>query len=130
MNRMNPLANAFSTMLNNEFRNKRECIIAPASRLIGDVLRVLQMNGYIGKFEFIDDGRMGKFDVQLFGRINRCGAIRPRYSCKNAEIEQWEERYLPSKGLGVLILSTSKGIVSHREAKESQVGGKLLAYVY
>jgi len=127
---MDPLANALSTMQNNEFRNKRDCIIAPASRLVGDVLRVLQMNGYVGKFEFIDDGRMGKFDVQLLGRINKCGAIRPRYSCRTGEMERWEERYLPSKELGVLIISTSQGVISHREAKEKQVGGQLLAYVY
>jgi small subunit ribosomal protein S8 len=127
---MDPLANAFSTIQNNELRNKRDCIIAPASRLTGDVLRVLQMNGYVGKFEFIDDGRMGKFDVQLLGRINKCGAIRPRYSCKVAEMERWEERYLPSKDLGLLIISTSRGVVSHREAKEKKLGGQLLAYVY
>jgi len=127
---MDPLANALSTMQNNELRNKRDCIIAPASKLIGDVLRVLQMNGYVGKFEFIDDGRMGKFDIQLMGRINKCGAIRPRYSCKAGEMERWEERYLPSKQLGVLIVSTSQGVKSHREAKELRTGGQLLAYVY
>lgn len=127
---MDPLSNALSTIQNNELRNKRDCLIMPTSKLIGNVLRVLQMNGYIGKFEFIDDGRMGKFDVQLLGRINRCGAIRPRYSCRFGEIEKWEERYLPSKELGILILSTSKGVISHKEAKEKRVGGQLLAYVY
>ena len=69
-------------MLNDETRNKRECLISPASKLIGSVLRVLQIDGYIGKFEFIDDGRFGKFDVQLLGRINKCGIIKPRSSCK------------------------------------------------
>ncbi|MEM2093688.1 MAG: 30S ribosomal protein S8 [Candidatus Bathyarchaeia archaeon] len=130
MQKMDPLSNALSTIQNNELRNKRDCLIMPTSKLIGNVLRVLQMNGYIGKFEFIDDGRMGKFDVQLLGRINRCGAIRPRYSCRVGEIEKWEERYLPSKELGILILSTSKGVISHKEAKEKRVGGQLLAYVY
>jgi len=127
---MDPLADALSTMQNNELRNKRDCIIAPASRLIGEVLRVLQMNGYVGKFEFIDDGRMGKFDVQLMGRINKCRAIRPRYSCRTREMEGWEERYLPSKELGILIVSTSQGVKSHREAKELRTGGQLLAYIY
>jgi len=124
------LSNALSTILNNEIRHKHDCIISPASRLIGDVLRVLQMNGYVGKFEFIDDGRTGKFDVQLLGRINRCGAIRPRYSAGINEVETWEERYLPSRELGLLIMSTSHGIMSHKESLEKRVGGRLLAYVY
>lgn len=128
--RMDTLSNALSTILNNEIRHKHDCIIAPASRLIGDVLRILQMNGYIGKFEFIDDGRAGKFDVQLLGRINKCGTIRPRYSSQIDELEEWEERFLPSKDLGVLIVSTPEGVISHREARERRVGGRLLAYVY
>lgn len=127
---MDTLSNALSTMLNNEMRNKRECIISPASKLIGEVLRALQINGYIGKFEFVDDGRMGKFDVQLLGRINKCGAIRPRYYCKVNEIELWEEKFLPSKDLGIVILSTSQGIISHGEVKKRRIGGQLLAYVY
>jgi len=127
---MDTLSNGLSTILNNEIRHKHSCIIAPAARLIGDVLRVLQMNGYIGKFEFIDDGRTGKFDVQLLGRINKCGAIRPRYSCGLDKLEKWEERYLPSRELGILIVSTPQGVVSHREAREKGVGGRLLAYVY
>jgi len=127
---MDTISNALSTILNNETRHKRDCIIAPASRLIGDVLRVLQMNGYVGKFEFIDDGRTGKFDVQLLGRINKCGAIRPRYSCGVDELERWEERFLPSKELGILILSTPQGVISHRESREKRAGGRLLAYVY
>ncbi len=127
---MDPLSNALSTILNNELRNKRECIISPASKLIGQVLRVLQRNGYVGEFEFIDDGRSGKFRVQLMGRINKCGAIRPRYATKISNLELWEKQFLPSREVGILIVSTSNGIIAHREVKEKRVGGRLLAYVY
>lgn len=127
---MDTLADAFSAMLNSEMRNKRECLISPASKLVGNVLQVLQMCGYVGKFEFIDDGRFGKFDVQLLGRINKCGAIKPRYSCKSENIETWEQHFLPSKDLGVIILSTSKGIMTHLDAKKKRLGGLLLAYIY
>ena len=127
---MDILADAFSAMLNSELRNKRDCLISPASKLIGNVLRVLQMGGYIGKFEFIDDGRFGKFDVQLLGRINRCGVIKPRFSCKVEHLETWEKRFLPSKDLGLIILSTPKGIMSHSDAKQKHIGGCLLAFVY
>ena len=127
---MDTIANGLTTIMNNELRRKKECLIMPASKLLGNVLRVIQMNGYLGEFEFIDDGRAGKIRVQLLGRINKCGAIRPRYYVKAKDIEKWERLYLPSRDIGVLVISTSRGVISHREAKEKRVGGSLLAYVY
>ena len=127
---MDTLSNGLTTIVNNEMRNKRECVISPASKLLGRVLRIMQLNGYIGEFEFIDDGRTGKFKVQLLGRINKCGAIRPRFSMRLEEIEEWEKSFLPSRDVGIIVVSTSKGALSHREAKENHIGGKLLAFVY
>ncbi len=130
MTLMDPLAHALSTIFNNEGRYKHECVVQPASKLLGQVLRVMQKNGYLGEFEFVDDGRSGKFKIQLLGRINKCGVIKPNFSVGLSEIETFEERYLPSREVGVLILSTPRGVVSHKEATELRTGGKLLAYVY
>ena len=127
---MDTLANGLITVKNNEMRNKRECIITPASKLLGRVLRIMQLNGYIGEFEFIDDGRSGKFKVQLLGRINKCGGIKPRFAVKVGEFETWEKKFLPSRDLGILVVSTSKGVIAHREAEEKNLGGRLLAFVY
>jgi small subunit ribosomal protein S8 len=127
---MDTLANGLTTVINNEMRNKRECIISPASKLLGRILRIIQLNGYIGEFEFIDDGRSGKFKVQLLGRINKCGAIKPRFSVRMDEFEEWEKKFLPSREVGMLIVSTSKGVLSHKEAMEKRMGGRLLAFVY
>lgn len=127
---MDTVSNGLTAILNNEARNKRECVISPASKLLGRVLRIMQLNGYIGEFEFIDDGRSGKFKVQLLGRINKCGAIRPRFSVGIDEIEEWEKKFLPSRDVGILVISTPKGVISHKEAKEKRVGGKLIAFVY
>jgi len=127
---MDPLADALSTILNNEARNKGECIIHPASKMIGHVLRVMQQNGYVGEFEFIDDGRSGKFKIQLLGRINKCGVTKPRYSVGVRNFEFWEKRYLPSKDIGILVVTTPQGVLSHRDAKERSTGGSLVAYVY
>jgi small subunit ribosomal protein S8 len=127
---MDTLANGLTTVMNNEMRNKRECIISPASKLLGRILRIIQLNGYIGEFEFIDDGRSGKFKVQLLGRINKCGAIKPRFSVRMDEFEEWEKKFLPSREVGMLIVSTSKGVLSHKEAMEKRMGGRLLAFVY
>jgi len=127
---LDPLANALSTLNNNERRHKHECLVWPASKLMGQVLRVMQKNGYIGEFEYIDDGRSGKFRVQLLGRINSCAVIKPRYSVKSDRIEAWEKRFLPSRDVGLLIMSTPGEVFSQRDAKESKVGGRLLAYIY
>ena len=127
---MDTLTNGLITIINNEMRNKRECIISPASKLLGRVLRIIQLNGYIGEFEFIDDGRSGKFKVQLLGRINKCGAIKPRFSVRVSEFENWEKKFLPSRDVGIMVVSTSKGVIAHREAEEKNMGGRLLAFVY
>ncbi|MCW4020114.1 MAG: 30S ribosomal protein S8 [Candidatus Bathyarchaeota archaeon] len=128
--RVDTVANGLTTIINNELRRKKECLITPASKLLGNVLRVIQMNGYIGEFEFIDDGRSGKFRVQLLGRMNKCGAIRPRFPVKAKDFEKWEKIYLPSRDIGVLAVSTPQGVISHREAKQKRTGGSLLAFVY
>jgi len=130
MTMMDTLANGLVTIMNNEIRRKKECVISPASKLLGRVLRIMQLNGYIGEFEFIDDGRSGKFKVQLLGRINKCGAIKPRYPVKADEFEKWEKQFLPARDIGLLIVSTPQGVMSHKEAKQKKIGGRLLAYVY
>jgi small subunit ribosomal protein S8 len=127
---MDTLANGLTTIINNEMRNKRECVISPASKLLGRVLRIMQLNGYIGEFEFIDDSLSGKFKVQLLGRINKCGAVKPRFSVRVDKFEEWEKKFLPSREVGILVVSTSNGALSHREAREKHVGGKLLAFIY
>ncbi len=130
MTLLDPLANALSTLVNNERRRRRECVVAPASKLMGRLFRVMQKNGYIGEFEFIDDGRSGKFKIQLLGRINECAVIKPRFPVKISQIEFWEKRYLPAKKVGILILTTPKDVITQEEAREKKTGGRLLAYVY
>lgn len=130
MTMMDTLSNGLTAIMNSEMRNKPDCVISPSSRLLGRVLRVMQLSGYIGEFEFIDDGRSGKFKIQLLGRINKCGAIKPRHSVKIGEFENWEKAFLPARDVGILVVSTSRGVLSHRGAKEKEVGGRLLAFVY
>ncbi|MDA4117525.1 MAG: 30S ribosomal protein S8 [Thaumarchaeota archaeon] len=126
----NILANLFISLQNAEMRHKKECIVIPASNLASEVMRVLQKRRYIGEFEFIDDGVSGKLRVQLLGRINKCGAVSPRFPIKAKEFQKWESRFLPAVGVGMLVVSTSKGVFSHTEAQEQHLGGRLLGYVY
>ena len=124
---LDTLANALAAIVNAEMRAKQEVVIMPASRLIANVLRVMQKEGYI------DDGRWGKIRVRLLGRINKAGVIKPRYSVKYNDLirmPDWLRKYLPSRDIGILIISTSQGVMSHREAIEKKIGGVVLAYVY
>jgi small subunit ribosomal protein S8 len=125
-----PLANALSLMKNAESKGKGSCVIQPSSKLIGGVLNLLKEKGYIGEFEYIDDGKAGVFKVSLKGNINNCGVIKPRYPVKRNELEKWESRYLPAQHFGLLILTTTNGIISQDEARKKGIGGKVLAYVY
>ena len=125
-----PLANALSKILYAEKNAKSECIVLPISKTIQIVLKIMQEKGYIGEFELIDDGKAGIFQVKLIGNINNCGVIKPRYPVKRDELEKWESRYLPAQNFGLLILTTTEGIISHEEAKKHGIGGKVLAYVY
>ena len=127
---LDPLADALSTIKNAESIGKPSCTIKPASKLIGNVLKVMKDRGYLGEFEFVDDGKAGVYNLELIGRINKCGAIKPRYSVKTTDFEKWEKQFLPAKNFGTLIVTTSKGVIFQYEARENDVGGQLLAYVY
>ena len=123
------LNDALSTIKNAGSVGKAECMIK-ASKLVGKVLGVMREKGYISSFEYVEDGRGGKFNVKLSGAINNCGVIKPRFSVKRKNLEKFESRYLLGQDFGVLILTTTEGVVSHSKAKEIGRGGKLLAYVY
>ena len=127
---LNVLSNVFATIYNNESRRKRECIVVPASKFASEVLRVMQKHRYIGEFEQIDDGRAGKFRIQLLAKINKCGIVTPRFSVKKNAYFGWERQFLPAYTMGILLVSTSKGIMSHHEAQTQNLGGVLVGYVY
>ncbi|MEM0272018.1 MAG: 30S ribosomal protein S8 [Thermoprotei archaeon] len=126
----NLLANMLNTIKLAEQRGKKSCVVEGTSKFMGRVLAVIQKAGYIGEFEFIDDGRGGKLRIQLLGRVNNCGIIVPHVSARSAQIDQLATRYLPSKDIGVLVISSSKGVMSHIEAREKGTGGVAVAYVY
>ncbi|OIR21819.1 MAG: 30S ribosomal protein S8 [Marine Group III euryarchaeote CG-Epi2] len=124
-----PLSDALVLIKNADHVGKESAIV-PASRLIGDVLKLLTEKGYLNNYEFRDDGRGGEYDISLNGRINGCGAIKPRFSIKLKDMDRHEARYLPAKDFGLLILTTPYGVMNNDQAKEASTGGKLLAYVY
>jgi len=125
-----PLSDAVSGIDNAESVGHLTHTVEPASNMVGSVLEVFYDRGYIGGFEFVDDGKAGKFEVELKGAINECGPVNPRYSVAADGYEKWEKRYLPARDYGALVVTTSHGIMSHYEAREKGIGGQVIAYVY
>jgi small subunit ribosomal protein S8 len=124
------LSVALSNILNAEKVGKTFCLIKPSSRLTLKILELMKSNLYIGDYEIINPSQGGEIRVELIGRINKCGVIKPRFSVKIVDYVKFEKRYLPAVELGFLIVSTPKGIMTHKEAIEKNLGGSLLAYVY
>lgn len=106
---------------------KSDCVV-PNSKLVKSVLEVIRNAGYIEGFQASENSRT--LTVQLLGKMNMSRSVKPRFVVKNKEYEKWENRYLPADKFGILIISTSKGVMNQEDAKKLNIGGRLLAYVY
>lgn len=124
------VSNALSVINNASKVGKEECFIKPVSNLIKNILLIMKEHGYVGEFEIIDDGRGKVIRLQLSGKINKCGSITPRFPVREEDFEKFEKRYLPAKDFGYIILTTSKGVMTQKDAIREGIGGSLVAYVY
>jgi small subunit ribosomal protein S8 len=127
---MDTLANGLNSMKVSEMKGLHTASIRPASKVLRQVLLLLQKQGFIGEFKFIDDGKSGEFKVSLAGKINNIGAIKPRFPVSSKNWAKFETRFLPAKGVGLIVVSTPKGIMTHLEAQTQNLGGRLLCFVY
>ncbi len=125
-----PLASLFSMINNAERVGKKNITSKPVNKLMVGILDKLIGLGYVEKYEIVADSKGNYIQVVLKGTINKCGVIKPRFPVALEDYEKFEKRYLPAKNLGVLLLSTNKGILTHEEAKHLNIGGRLLAYCY
>lgn len=132
MNMTDPIADMI-TRIRNGVRARLPKIDVPASRLKGEIARILKDEGYIANFRYVDDGRQGTIRVFLkYGpgwervitdlqRVSKPGC---RIYCGKGEIPR------VYGGLGINILSTSRGIMTGREAAKTGVGGEILCNVW
>ncbi|OYT25948.1 MAG: 50S ribosomal protein L6 [Candidatus Altiarchaeales archaeon ex4484_96] len=81
------LNDAIINIKNRERVGKKQCIVKPVSRLLIDILRIFQKEGYIGEFELEEDGRGNNIKIKLIHRINDCGVIKPRYPITNRRVK-------------------------------------------
>ena len=123
------LADALNTIKTHEIVGQERCTVR-ATKLIGEILKVLKDHRYVKDYKEVDDGRGGWYEVLLDGRINDCGVIKPRMPVKRQEWAKREQEFIPGFGVGLLIVSTPGGIMTNSDAEKKNFGGRLLAYVY
>ncbi len=122
-------SDAINMIKTNERIGRGECVI-DSTKLIKAVMEVMKRESYIKGFEEFKDRHASKLRIALSNKINNIGVVKPRYPISKNDIQRYEARYIPSRDFGILIMSTPKGVMTNKEAKESNIGGRLLAYVY
>jgi small subunit ribosomal protein S8 len=123
----------FLVRIKNGQKARFEKVDIPASRLKNDMARILKEEGYIKNFKMLKDDKQGMIRVQLKYIDNREGAITglKRVSKPGRRVYVGHED-IPKvlNGLGISILSTSRGVMTDRAARQEGVGGELLCSVW
>ena len=125
----NIVADGLSAIRNAIRKGKREVIVRGISKLFLNILEIMKREGYVIDYEVITWEKGGEVKILLGEYINECKAITPRFFVKKDGYLEVEKQYLPAVDMGIIIVSTSKGVMTHKEAK-GKYGGALLAYVY
>lgn len=115
-------------MIKNAKRSKKESVeVLKISNLLIEILKIMKQKEAIKKYKI--DPKKKSVEITL-GNIIECKAIKPRFTVEKTEIEKYERRYLPARGVGEMIISTNRGLMTHEEAVEEGIGGCLIAYFY
>ena len=121
------------TRIRNASSAKHDTVDIPASNMKKAIAKILQDEGYVKNFQFIEDGKQGVIRVNLKygpGKSQVINGLR-RVSKPGLRIyTDVEDMPRVMKGLGVAILSTSKGIMTDKQARREHVGGEVLAFVW
>ena len=124
---------AMLTRIRNANSAKHETVDVPASNLKKDIAKILLDEGYIKAYSVEEDGKQGVIRITLKYTDNRSPVITGlrRVSKPGLRIySSCEDMPKVRKGLGIAIVSTSKGIMTDKKARELNVGGEVLAFVW
>jgi len=122
------IANALNCIMNAKRAGKEFCVV-PSSNFLIKLLDIMKKHDYIRRYEEeqTKNSRMVKIE---FGKLNECKAIKPRFYVTKKEFDKYIRRFLPARDFGIIIVSTSLGLITHKEAIEKGIGGSLIAYCF
>ena len=124
----------YLTRIRNAVQANHRIVEIPASNLKKEMTKVLFEKGYILNYKFEDDNMQGKIKIALkYHPVTKVSAIRKLQRASRPGLRKYSgvdsmPRVL--NGLGVAIMSTSKGVMTDKEARANKVGGEVLCYVY
>lgn len=121
------------TRIRNANQMKQKTVDVPASKLKAEILTVLKQEGYINDFQLVKGDVQGTLKVTLKYLQNEERAVRGLKKISKPGLRVYAKTDdLPRvlNGLGIAIVSTSQGIMTDREARNKQIGGEVLAYVW
>ena len=128
-----PIAD-YLTRLRNAIQAKHRVVEVPASNLKKEITKILFEKGYILNYKFVEDGPQGTIKVALkYDPVNKVNAIKKLERISSPGMRKYTGyKDMPRviNGLGIAIISTSKGVMTNKEAAELKIGGEVLCYVY
>ena len=128
-----PIAD-YLTRLRNAIMAHHRVVEIPASNLNKSITKILFEKGYILNYKFIEDGPQGTIKVALkYDPVTKKNAIKKLQRVSSPGLRQYTGyKDMPRviNGLGIAIISTSKGVMTNKEAAAEKVGGEVLCYVY
>ena len=128
-----PIAD-YLTRIRNAVMAKHKIVEIPASNMKKEITKVLFDKGYILNYKFEDDGVQGVIKIALkYHPVTKVPAIKKMQRISKPGLRKYtpcNEVPRVLNGLGVAILSTNKGVITDKEAREANVGGEILCYVY
>ena len=128
-----PIAD-FLTRLRNAIQAKHRVVEVPASNLKKDITKILFDQGYILNYRFVEDGAQGTIKIALkYNPQTKVSAIKSLTRVSKPGMRKYTGyREMPRviNGLGIAIISTSKGVMTNKAAAELKIGGEVLCYVY
>lgn len=128
-----PIAD-FLTRLRNAIQAKHRVVEVPASNLKKDITKILFDQGYILNYKFEEDGPQGTIKIALkYNPQSKVNAIKSMTRVSKPGMRKYTGyRDMPRviNGLGIAIISTSKGVMTNKEAADLKIGGEVLCYIY
>ena len=118
------ISDALNQIMNAKRARKSSLVVKKYSNLLLDVLELAKKHKYIEEYK-----TKGK-ELEIKFRLNVCRAIKPRFTIGVKDIEKYIRRYLPARDFGIVIISTSQGLMTQDEILEKNLGGSLIAYFY